>query len=189
MASALIVSTTEYAAKFSDVLVRAGYDSVRQAYSGIEARRMLGEYDFALVVVNAPLADEFGYELAIYAVENTTSGALILVRSDICEAIENKVEDYGAVVMTKPVSQEGLFKTLKALRANHNRLNNIILSNRKLQDKIEELKLVDRAKCILIELEGLSEEDAHKYIERTAMDMRLSKKQVALKIISLKQHD
>ncbi len=68
-------------------------------------------------------------------------------------------------------------------------MNNIIQSNRRLQDKLEELRLVDRAKCILIALEGMSEEEAHKYIEKNAMDMRMSKKQIAQKIISLKQHD
>ena len=139
--------------------------------------------------IYAPLVDEFGYDLAIYATENTTMSVLMLVRADIAEAVEAKVEDYGAVVRRKPLSQEGFFKTLKALYANHNRMNNIIQSNRRLQDKLEELRLVDRAKCILIALEGMSEEEAHKYIEKNAMDMRMSKKQIAQKIISLKQHD
>ncbi|MDE5616888.1 MAG: ANTAR domain-containing protein [Clostridia bacterium] len=189
MPSALIVSTAEYAKKFSAILGQAGYGTVTQAYSGTEARQLISDVDFALLIINAPLVDEFGYDLAIYAAENTTMSVLILARADIAEAVEARVEDYGVVAMSKPISQEGLFKTLKALYANHNRMNNIIQSNRRLQDKLEELRLVDRAKCILIALEGMSEEEAHKYIEKNAMDMRISKKQVAQKIISLKQHD
>ncbi len=189
MPSALIVSTAEYAKKFSAILGQAGYESVAQAHSGVEARQLIIDKDYALLIINAPLVDEFGYDLAIYATENTTMSVLMLVRADIAEAVEAKVEDYGAVVMSKPLSQEGFFKTLKALYANHNRMNNIIQSNRRLQDKLEELRLVDRAKCILIALEGMSEEEAHKYIEKNAMDIRMSKKQIAQKIISLKQHD
>lgn len=189
VASALIVSTVEYATKFSAILGEVGYEYITQAHSGIEARQLIAEQDFALMIINAPLVDEYGYDLAIYTAEQTTMSVLMLARADICEAVESKVEDYGVVVMGKPLSQEGLFKTLKALHANHNRMNNIIQSNRRLQDKLEELKLVDRAKCILIALEGMSEEEAHKYIEKNAMDMRISKKQVAQKIISIKQHD
>ncbi len=189
MAGVLIVSTSEYAGKFSAILSKVGYSAPRQAHSGVEARRLVNECDYALMIINAPLVDEYGYELALYAAENTTMSILLLAHADVSDAIENKVEDYGVVVMTKPVSQEGLFKTLKALYANHNRLSNIILSNRRLQDKIEELKLVDRAKCLLIAHEGMSEEDAHRYIERAAMDERVSKKQIAQKIISIKQYD
>ncbi len=188
MSKALIVSTAEYKTKFSAMLTEVGFSQVEQAHSCIEARRLIVEREYALMIINAPLVDEFGYELAIYAVENTTMSVLLLARADVSEAVENKVDDYGVVVMSKPVSSEGMFKTLKALYANHNRISSIIRSNRRLQDKLEELKLVDRAKCLLIS-EGMSEEEAHKYIESNAMDMRVSKKQIAEKIISLKQYD
>ena len=121
MPSALIVSTAEDAKKFSAILGQAGYESVAQAHSGVEARQLIIDKDYALLIINAPLVDEFGYDLAIYATENTTMSVLMLVRADIAEAVEAKVEDYGAVVMSKPLSQEGFFKTLKALYANHNR--------------------------------------------------------------------
>ena len=189
MASVLIVSTAECISKFSAMLSEVGFADVYQAHSGVEARQLILERGYALMIINAPLVDEFGYDLAIYAVENTTTSVLLLARRDVSEAVENKVEDYGVVVMSKPASGEGMFKTLKALYANHNRINSIIKSNRRLQDKIEELKIVDRAKCLLISKEGMSEEQAHKYIEQKAMDMRVSKKQIAEKIISIKQYD
>ena len=189
MSKVLIVSTAEYIAKLSAMLTEAGFDGVEQAHSGIEARRLIVEREYALMIVNCPLVDEFGYDLAIYATENTAMSVLMLVHGDVCDALESKVEDYGVVVVSKPVTTEGLFKTLKALHANHNRINSIMRSNRRLQDKLEELKLVDRAKCILIAHKGMSEEDAHKFIESKAMDMRVSKKEIAQKIISLKQYD
>ena len=65
----------------------------------------------------------------------------------------------------------------------------LLTSNKRLEDKIEELKLVDRAKCLLIMHEGMDEQEAHKYIEKKAMDLRISRREVAQKIISLKQRD
>ena len=189
MSKVLIVSTAEYITKLSAMLTEVGFDGVEQAHSGIEARRLILERQYALLIVNSPLVDEFGYDLSTYATENTAMSVLMLVRSDVSEAIENKVEDYGVVVVSKPVTSEGLFKTLKALYANHNRISSIMRSNMRLQDKLEELKLVDRAKCLHIAHEGMSEEEAHKYIESNAMDMRVSKKEIAQKIISLKQYD
>lgn len=189
MAEALIVSTTEYASKFAALLARIDYTGVIQAHSGTEARRLLGESEYDLVIINAPLVDESGNDLAVFVTENTTASVLLLVKEDISEAVEERVQDYGVVVMTKPLSQEDMYRTIKVLSANRRRLDKLMTNNRLLLNKIEELKLVDRAKCLLIMHSRMTEQEAHKYIEKKAMDMRMSKQEVAQKIISLKQHD
>ena len=51
--------------------------------------------------------------------------------------------------------------------------------NMKLQKKIEEIRLIDRAKCILIQYLQMTEQQAHKYIEKQAMNLRQSKVSVA----------
>ncbi len=189
MASALIVSTTKYAVELTELLASVGYESVTQAHSGTEAKRLMGEDIYDLILVNAPLADEYGYELAVQSAENTLAGVLLLVKADVSEAVEERVDGYGIVVLSKPVSRDDLYRTLKVLYANRRRLDKLLTSNKRLEDKIEELKLVDRAKCLLIMHEGMDEQEAHKYIEKTAMDLRISKQEVARKIISLKQRD
>lgn len=189
MASALIVSTTQYAPKFTELLASVGYKSATQAHSGTEARRLMSEEEYDLIIVNTPLADEFGYEFAVQAAENTVAGVLMLVKSDVSETIEERVEKYGVVVLAKPASSDDIYRTLKVIYSNRRRLDKLLNSNKRLEDKIEELKLIDRAKCLLIMHEGMSEQDAHKYIEKMAMDMRISKQEVAQKIISLKQRD
>ena len=64
-----------------------------------------------------------------------------------------------------------------------NRLGALQRENRQLKDKIEEIRLTDRAKCLLIEFERLSETEAHRYIEKRAMDLRAPKITVAREII------
>ena len=49
--------------------------------------------------------------------------------------------------------------------------------------KIEDIRIVDRAKCLLISYLGMSEPQAHKYIEQQAMDKRITKRECADRII------
>ena len=55
--------------------------------------------------------------------------------------------------------------------------------NAKLLDKIAQLRLVDRAKCYLIEKKGYTETDAHRLIEKRAMDTRRSRVEIAQEIL------
>jgi response regulator NasT len=67
----------------------------------------------------------------------------------------------------------GCFYRLDALRAENDRL----------ADKLAQLRLVDRAKCFLIEHRGLTEAEAHRLIEKQAMDTRRSRAQVAQDVL------
>ena len=62
-------------------------------------------------------------------------------------------------------------------------MSNLKKENDKLHDRIKEIRLVDRAKCILIEYLKMTEPEAHKYIERQAMDLRITKLAVAERIL------
>ena len=53
----------------------------------------------------------------------------------------------------------------------------------RLQQKIEEMRLVDRAKCTLVQYLGLTEPQAHRYLEKQAMDMRMTRREVAEEIL------
>jgi response regulator NasT len=65
----------------------------------------------------------------------------------------------------------------------HRRINAIKNENRMLIQKIEDIRIIDRAKCILISHLSLSEPDAHRYIEKQAMDMRQTRRKVAEEIL------
>ena len=55
--------------------------------------------------------------------------------------------------------------------------------NQRLQGKIEEIRLCDRAKCALIQHRGLTEPQAHRYMEKRAMDERRTRREVAEEIL------
>lgn len=183
----LLVSGSEKAGASLAKLLQSAHGGDMQtltAGSGAEARRLLLEHDPALVVVNAPLPDEFGHELALHAAQTTTAGVLLLVKEDLSEAAAAKVEPSGALVLPKPLNRELFLQSLRFLRAARVRLLALQNENRMLHRKIEEIRVVDRAKCILIECCGMTEPEAHSFIEKTAMNRRITRLQAAKDILS-----
>ena len=69
------------------------------------------------------------------------------------------------------------------MQATRARMMNVMKEYSKLQTKIEETRLINRAKCILIQYLKLTEPQAHKYIEKQAMNQRISKLEVAKNIL------
>lgn len=180
MESAMVVSSSEKGAALITELLRAqSFSDMEQIDSGSKARRVLQETDPALVVISAPLRDEFGHELALMAAEETGAGILLLVKAELAEDIEERVEDSGVLVISKPISREIFFQGVKMALSVRNRILGLKTENIRLQKKIEEIRLVDRAKCCLIQCLNMSEPQAHRYIEKRAMDERISRRAVA----------
>ena len=80
-------------------------------------------------------------------------------------------------------------QALRMTRAARSRLTGLQSENRRLQKRIEDIRQVDRAKCLLIECCGMTEPEAHSYIEQQAMNQRRSKRDIAEDIIGGKRRD
>ena len=84
-----------------------------------------------------------------------------------------------AVIGAAVSEREAFLQLLRALMAAQARVERMQEENRKLSARLEEARLVGRAKCALIRYRGLTEEEAHRCIEKEAMDTRLPKREVA----------
>jgi response regulator NasT len=89
------------------------------------------------------------------------------------------MENFGVLVVQKPIIREVFFQTLGLAKSLRRRLVGMQNENEKLQKKIDEIKVVDQAKWTLIRTLGMNEEQAHRYIEKQAMDMRRSRYDIA----------
>lgn len=144
-----------------------------------DARRSLIDNTFDLMIIDAPLPDEGGDDLALYAAEKGDSGVILIVENSAIDGIAGDVEDAGVFVLPKPVSPELFGQAAKLLMACKARMRTLESENSKLHRKIEEIRMVDRAKCVLIQTLNMTEAQAHRYIEKQSMDMRLSRVEVA----------
>ncbi|MGI6270600.1 MAG: ANTAR domain-containing response regulator [Candidatus Howiella sp.] len=183
MENLLLVSSSAKASEYFTAFFKAaGYTRITLAESGNEARRQLSRMEYTLVLINTPLSDEFGNELSVAAAQGGR-GVLLVVKGEIADDVSAKVEDSGVFVIPKPVNRAFLHQALKLVLAARNRFLGLRQENARLQSKIEEIRLVDRAKCILIERCGLSEPDAHRYIEKQAMDRRTTRRIIAEEVL------
>lgn len=158
-------------------------EHITTVFSGNEARRSLLENDFELVVINSPLPDEFGHELALTAARQSNAGVILLVKAEVSDSVSARVEEDGVFVVPKPINKPIFFQAMRLVNASRKRIFGLQKENLKLLQKIEDIRIVDRAKCIMIEVLNMTEAQAHSYIEKQAMDMRVTKREIALGIL------
>ncbi len=176
--SILIVSSSE---QFDAIVKRslAGFITIDVRKSASIARRCLLERDYDLIVINAPLPDEMGVEFSLDAAEKTNSSILLVTPEDIYDDVLEKVTDCGVLVVSKPVPRGRIDKAIRYMISTQNRVRRLVSKNRKLEEKMEELRLVSRAKILLVEKRKMTEDEAHSYIGRQAMNNGVSRKHIA----------
>lgn len=179
----LVASTgTKTYDSICELLPKTDYEMLPLAGSVGEVRRTVLNTSADIIIINAPLPDEFGTQLALDMADENY-GVMLLVPTEVYDQICFKVEDFGVMTLAKPFSRKGFFSAVKLVTAMRAKLNTLNKKNQALQEKMMDIRTVNRAKWLLIEQHHMSESDAHYYIERKAMDMRMTRRQVAEDII------
>ncbi len=182
--SVLIVSFGSTASDyFTSLLPPNRFNPIDTAGSAGEAERRVIDQTYGLIIINTPLPDDFGTKLAIDLSRYPTTGILLLVKSQLYEQILYKTEPYGIVTLSKPVDKHTVMQTINALVSMRNRMQAFETRVESLESRMEEIKIVNRAKLILVEQLKMSEPEAHRFIEKSAMDRCVKKREIAENII------
>ena len=183
--SVLVVSAGQ---KFQDAMAAmlpySQYYPVCYSESVASARRELLARNYDFVIICAPLPDDYGTQFAMDVCSRADSVALLLLRADAYSQINAKVCPYGVFTLQLPVSTQSLKQGLGWMAAARERLRRLEKKTTSIEDKMEEIRLVNRAKWILIEQLKMTEAEAHRHIEKQAMDRCVSKKEIAFGIIN-----
>lgn len=166
----------------SEILPKNEYAFLPPAKTAGEVRRLTMDRSVDLVILNAPLKDEFGIQLAQDLAENNM-GVLLLTGSDVFEQVSYRVEQSGVITLAKPTTKQSMYIALRALTALRSKLLQMEQKTRALQQKVADIHTVNHAKWLLIQHDNMTENEAHRFIEKQAMDMRLSRREVAESII------
>ena len=184
MENALIISNTEKgAAFFTEALNAASIKQIAAINSIGEARRALLEKDYDLVIVDSPLQDETGEDFSRFAASSGISQLILVVNSEHFNAVSSVCGEDGVLVISKPVNKEILWSAFSLAKSVKNKLKRMQAENIKLKQKIEDIKIIDRAKCTLISYLNLNENEAHRFIEKQAMDLRSTKRAISEEIL------
>ena len=166
-----------------ETLQEEGYDVVAETGRGDEALRLVDEFspDLAILDVRMPGLD--GIEVAREIVANRAAGVLILTAFGQRELVERAAEAGAMAYLVKPWQRSDLIPAIEMALARHREVIALSEENEDLTEKLEVRKLVDRAKGTLMDNFKLSENDAYRFVQTTAMGTRSSMREVATKII------
>lgn len=166
-----------------ELLPGGRYDPIHTAQNAADARRRMLEYAYDIILISAPLPDEFGARLAQHAAEHTGAGVLMMAKSEYYADVSAKLTPCGVLPLQKPTSPQMMLQCMELLCATRERLRRMEQKSASIEDKMAEIRLVNRAKWMLIEKYGMAEQEAHRYIEKQAMDRCAPKRIVAEEIL------
>ena len=118
----------------------------------------------------------------------TRAGVMLLMKRELHDEIAAKVTDTGVITLPKPTSEAVIRHMIRTLCAVRERLKRVQERQVTVDQKIEEIRIVDKAKWALISARQMTEEEAHQYIQRQSMDRRISKRTAAEEILRTLQN-
>lgn len=182
--SVLIVSGVE---KFNELikghLKGKRFGKIKTVASISEARREIADKEYDLTIVNSPLPDDFGKKLCVDICTVNNGVAMLFVRTDTYDELLDTLTPFGVFLMRKPMNPAVITQAIDHMCAVRERTRNATKKAVSLEDKIAEMRLVNHAKWALIQNLSMTEEEAHKYIEKQAMDECVSRKVIAERLL------
>jgi AmiR/NasT family two-component response regulator len=168
----------------AEMLAEEGYDVVGQAGDGERAVRLVEELRPDLVVLDVKMPKLDGITAASRIAEQRIAPVVILTAFSQRELIDRAREAGAMAYVVKPFGKEDLVPAIEIARARFAELQQLEAEVADLSDRLETRKLVDRAKGVLQQQLGVSEPDAFRWIQKTAMDLRLSMREVAQGVVT-----
>lgn len=145
-----------------------------------EARRLATERSFNIIIADS--GDGYDTDFAINLADSYAT-ILLLVPNEHFDEISYRVEGYGILTITKPFEPFYLYNMMKIAIAVQYKVQVLSSQTTKLKVKMEEIKQVNRAKMLLMQNMNMSEQEAHRYIEKEAMDRGMKKTAISEEII------
>ena len=124
-------------------------------------------------------------DLLLIAGKNPLLQIVLLVRSEVQAQIAYRCRNYQIYVLSLPLRRQVLTEMLRMLLHMRGRLMEKEEELQRMRRKMNEMGVVTRAKCLLIQMRQMTEEEAHYYLEKKAMDEGSTKREIALGIINL----
>ncbi len=182
--SVLIISASDnFNNVLSTLLLESNYSPTQIVSNISAAKRALAERDFDYVIINSPLPDGVGTRFAIDTCSSGNVVVLLLVRTELHADIYDKVAEHGVFTLSKPTAKPILATALSWMASARERLRKTEKKTLSIEEKMEEIRIVNRAKWLLISELQMEEPEAHRYIEKQAMDQCVTRKAVAEEIV------
>ena len=182
--SVLIVSGSKtFDAAIRNSLSRKQFPVMDFCGSASAARRSVFEKDYDILAVCCPLTDEFGHELALDAAMRTAASVLLAVPAEVYEDVLEHVTDQGILVLERSAVRERIGTAVRFLAAIRNRRHQLEKEIRRANEKLEDVRIISKAKVYLMTEQNMTEDEAHRYIGKQAMNQGVSRRRIAEQLL------
>lgn len=179
--------TEEICDSIAQLLIELDCDNISIFTSGTIIRGVdISKFDS--VIISTPLSDEFGLDLVADIAKDTKNGVVVLAKREIADEVQKKIRFTGAFVLPRPFNKALLVQTIKLAEVAHIGMAKLEEENRQLSQQLSDMKIVNRAKSMLMQYLNLTEEQAHRHIQKQAMDLRKTQRAVAEDILKTYQN-
>lgn len=165
-----------------EILEEEGYEVV-EASDGEEAVRLAREMRPELAILDIKMPRKDGLEAAQEISEERIAPVLILTAYSQRDLVEQAAESGAMGYLVKPFQKHDLMPAIEIAKGRYLQLAALADEVGDLTERLESRKVVDRGKGVLMDRYKMSESDAFRFIQKAAMEQRITMRQVAEKVI------
>ena len=181
---ALLVSSSEaQTQRISALLTRARIVPFDHAGSAQQALEQFDAGGIDGVLIAEPVAGSSGQELALQLKKRHCMAVLLLAAPEHADAAAALLEQSGVLVLPIDAPESLIVQTIRLLTAVRIQLEQMQHKTEKLEAKVADIRIINRAKLLLVQHLQMTETEAHKYIEKQAMDTSMRRRTIAENII------
>ncbi len=173
------------AEKIKYALQRSGYSVGNICTSGNETLRSVRSQMPDILLINFDMPDITGLETATIIGDENICSVILFVTNTQKEFCVDLVEDYDITLHLKPINKVALLSTIDTVVQNRRRMRKLEKELTMLKKGLDDRKLIEQAKGILMKRKGISEGEAYRRIQKMSMDSRIAMRDIAKRIIAL----
>lgn len=181
---ALVSSSEKFNGAMLPLLPKNRFSPISVYRDAKSVRRVISKEKPDIVIINTPLSDDFGTSLALDVSETDGVCVLLFTRAENFSELSSVLAPHGVLTLPKPTSPELTEEVVELMCATRERLRRIEIKKSFAEERMEDIRVVNKAKWFLIEQLKMTEQEAHRYIEKQAMDRCVTKRVIAENILS-----
>ncbi|WP_075877832.1 ANTAR domain-containing response regulator [Merdibacter massiliensis] len=181
--SILVVSKSEIPMQILKELLPKDQYNILFSSTIAQTQRLLIGRKIDLLIIDMPLKEESGLRFAQSIAQRSIPGLLLLMNATLYHTLAARMEEVGIPVLAKPLSHQALYQSVRLMCTLQKRIERYEKETLVLQDKMKEIQAINQAKWLLVEHFGYSEDKAHHFILKKAMDQCCTKYEIARQIL------